>query len=173
MHWYAVYTQPHAEAKAAEHILLQGYSAYLPRYRTWVSHARLREAVLRPLFPRYLFAGVNRAAMPWRPILSTIGVTDVVRAGDEPTAFPPEVLAAIREREELGAFDLLDPRQSLSLGSQVRVTAGVFEDVVGRLVELRDHDHVVVLLELLGRAVRAQLPAAADRRGAGVRSLIR
>jgi transcriptional antiterminator RfaH len=161
MHWYAVYTQPHAEAKAAEHLLRQGYPAYLPRYRTWVSHARRRQAVLRPLFPRYLFAGVNRAAMPWRPILSTVGVTDVVRGGEEPTAVPPEVLVAIRERETLGAFDRLDPRQALSLGSQVRVTAGAFEEMVGRLVELRDHDRVVVLLELLGSAVRAQLPAEA------------
>ena len=62
--WYAVYTQPHAETKAAEHLLRQGYSAYLPRYRTWVSHARRRQPVLRPLFPRYLFAGVDRASMP-------------------------------------------------------------------------------------------------------------
>jgi transcriptional antiterminator RfaH len=157
MCWYAVYAQPHAETKAVENLLRQGYSAYLPRYRTRVSHARRRQIVLRPLFPRYLFAGVDRALMPWRPILSTVGVSDVVRAGEEPTAVPPEVLAAIREREELGAFDRLDPRQSLRLGSIVRVTAGALEDMVGRLVELRDHDRVVVLLELLGRAVRAQL----------------
>jgi transcriptional antiterminator RfaH len=159
--WYAVYTQPHAETKAAENLLRQGYSAYLPRYRTWIRHARRRQAVLRPLFPRYLFAGVDRALMPWRPILSTVGVTDVVRAGEDPTAVPLEVLAAIREREELGAFDRLDARQSLSLGGRVRVTAGAFEDMVGRLVDLRDHDRVVVLLELLGRAVRAQLSTEA------------
>lgn len=159
--WYAVYTQPHAETKAAENLLRQGYSAYLPRYRTWVSHARRRQPVLRPLFPRYLFAGVDRALMPWRPILSTVGVTDVVRAGEDPTAVPLQVLAAIREREELGAFDRLDARQSLPLGGRVRVTTGAFEDMVGRLMELRDHERVVVLLELLGRAVRAQLPAEA------------
>ena len=44
--WYAVYTRPHAEAKALEHLLQQGYEAYLPRYRTWVSHARRRQQVL-------------------------------------------------------------------------------------------------------------------------------
>ena len=75
MQWYAVYTQPHAEPKALEHLLRQGYAAYLPRYRTKVSHARRRQIVLRPLFPRYLFAGIDRATMPWRPILSTVGVT--------------------------------------------------------------------------------------------------
>ena len=38
--WYAVYTHPHAEPKALDHLLRQGYSAYLPRYRAKVSHAR-------------------------------------------------------------------------------------------------------------------------------------
>ena len=155
--WYAVYTQPHCETKALEHLLRQGYSAYLPRYRTRVSHARRRLAVQRPLFPRYLFAGIDRASMPWRPILSTFGVTDVVRAGDEPTPVPSEILTAIRQREEAGLFDRPDPRRSLRLGELVRVTAGALEDMVGRLVELRDEDRVVVLLELLGRVVRTQL----------------
>jgi transcription antitermination factor NusG len=60
-------------------------------------------------------------------------------------------------REEAGDFDRLDPRVSLRLGELVRVTAGALEDMVGRLVELRDQDRVVVLLDLLGRTVRAQL----------------
>lgn len=159
--WYAVYTQPHAETKALEHLLRQGYRAYLPRYRTWVSHARRRHMATRPLFPRYLFAGIDRAAMRWRPILSTFGIADLVRAGDEPAVVPSEVVTAIREREKAGTFDRLNPQASLRLGELVRVTTGALEDRVGRLVELRDHDRVVVLFELLGRAVSAQLRAEA------------
>ena len=161
MRWYAIYTRPHDETKALEHLLRQGYSAYLPRYRTQISHARRRQTVLRPLFPRYLFAGIDRASMRWRPILSTIGVVDVVRAGTEPAPVPSEIVATIREREDAGGFDRLDPRQSLRLGQLVRVTAGALEDMVGRLVELRDQDRIVVLLELLGRAVPTQLRAEA------------
>src|ERR1700752_1773304 len=115
----------------------QGYSVYLPRYRTKVSHAPRRQIVLRPLFPRYLFAGMDRATMPWRPILSTVGVTAVVRAGDEPALVPAEIVTAIREQETRGGFDRLDSRQLLRLGELVRVTTGAFEDMVGRLVELR------------------------------------
>lgn len=155
--WYAVYTQPNAEIKALDNLLRQGYAAYLPRYRTQVRHARRREIVLRPLFPRYLFAGIDRAVMPWRPILSTFGVVDIVRAGAEPTPVAAEIVAAIRERENSGAFDRLSSRQSLRLGAMVRVTTGAFEDMVGKLIELRDQDRIVVLLQLLGRAVPAQL----------------
>ena len=159
--WYAVFTHPHGETRALEHLLRQGYSAYLPRYRTRVSHARRRHVVLRPLFPRYLFAGIDRASMRWRPILSTFGVADVVRAGDEPAAVPSQIVATIRAREEAGDFDRLKPQQLLHLGELVRVTTGAFEDMVGMLVELRDQDRIVVLLEWLGRAVRAQLRAEA------------
>jgi len=159
--WYVVFTHQHGETKALEHLLRQGYSAYLPRYRTQVSHARRRHLVLRPLFPRYLFAGIDRASMRWRPILSTFGVADVVRSGDEPAAVPPQIVATIRAKEEAGDFDRLNPQQSLRLGELVRVTAGAFEDMVGMLVELRDQDRIVVLLEWLGRAVRAQLRAEA------------
>jgi len=155
--WYAVFTHPHGEMKALEHLLRQGYSAYLPRYCTRVSHARRHLTVLRPLFPRYLFAGVDRESMRWRPILSTIGVADIVRAGDEPASVPSRIVAAIRVREQAGDFDRFNPQHSLSLGEPVRVTAGAFEDMVGTLVALRDQDRIVVLLEWLGRLVRAEL----------------
>jgi transcriptional antiterminator RfaH len=65
--------------------------------------------VLRPAFPRYLFAGIDRAAMRWRPILSTIGVAEVVRAGDEPSPVISEIVDLIREREEAGGFDPVQP----------------------------------------------------------------
>ena len=157
--WYAVHTRPQAEAKALENLLRQGYEAYLPRYRTEIRHARRRQTVLRPLFPRYLFAGIDREAMRWRPILSTVGVSDLVRSGDGPLPVAPEIVEALRMQEGVGAFDALARRQLPPIGELVRINAGAFEDMIGRLVELRDQDRVVVLLDLLGRKVRAQLEA--------------
>jgi hypothetical protein len=52
-------------------------------------------------------------------------------------------------------------RHSLHPGELVRVTAGAFEDMIGTLIELRDRNRVVVLLEWLGRTGRAQLRAEA------------
>jgi transcriptional antiterminator RfaH len=157
--WYAVHTRPHAETKALENLLRQGYAAYLPRYRTEIRHARRRQTVLRPLFPRYLFAGIDRTAMRWRPILSTVGVSDLVRSGDEPLPVAPEIVEALQAQEGAGAFDGLS-RRTPRLGDLVRISAGALEDMIGRLIELRDQDRVVVLLELLGRKVRAQIQAA-------------
>jgi transcriptional antiterminator RfaH len=159
--WYAVLTRPQAESTALANLLRQGYEAYLPRCRIRVSHARRRTIVLRPLFPRYLFAGLDHAVKPWRPIRSTFGVAGLVQFGDQPALVPEKIIRSLREREEAGAFDRISPQQSLRIGDLVRVTEGAFEDTIGRLVELRDQDRVVVLLDLLGRAVRAHLGAVA------------
>ena len=159
--WYAVYTRPQSEVLALENLLRQGYQAYLPRYRTQLSHARRLRSVLRPLFPRYLFAGLDRSAMRWRPILSTIGVSDVVRAGDEPLPVAAAVVERLREEERDGGFDRVGRSRPLQLGELVRISAGACEEMIGRLIELRGPDRVVVLLDLLGRPVRAQVAAAA------------
>jgi len=60
-----------------------------------------------------------------------------------------------------GAFDLSSPAQRLRSGDLVRVAEGPFENMLGRLLELADHERVYVLLELLGRSVRAEFAAAA------------
>jgi transcriptional antiterminator RfaH len=159
--WYAAYTQPHAEAKALDHLQRQGYSIYLPRYRRWVRHARQRALVSRPLFPRYLFVGLDRLTQRWRPIRSTVGVLGLVSSGEEPVPVAPEIIDALQRREREGAFDELSPAQLLRAGDTVRVTQGPFEDLVGRLLGIADHERVYILLDLLGRAVRAEVAATA------------
>jgi transcriptional antiterminator RfaH len=159
--WYAAYTQPNAEAKAGEHLERQGYATYLPRYRRWVRHARKRALVLRPLFPRYLFVGVDRLTQRWRPIRSTVGIVGLVTSAEEPMAVAPEIIETLRRRQGEGAFDLLSPAQRLRGGDLVRVTEGPFADLVGRLLGMADHERVFILLELLGRTVRAEVSALA------------
>src|SRR5579864_6690885 len=129
--WYVAYTQPHGEAKALDHLRRQGYALYLPRYRRFVRHARKRAVVLRPLFPRYLFVGLDRLSQRWRPIRSTAGVVGLVTSGDEPVPVPAEIVETLRQRERDGAFDLSSPARCLRSGDAVRVTEGPFADLVG------------------------------------------
>jgi transcriptional antiterminator RfaH len=159
--WYAAYTQPHAEMKAVAHLARQGYITYLPRCRRWCRHARKRSLVLRPLFPRYLFVGLDPLRQGCRPIRSTVGVIGLVSSGDLPVVVASEIVESIRQREAEGAFDLSAPAQRLRSGDLVRVTEGPFENMLGRLLALADDQRVYVLLELLGRSVRTEFAAAA------------
>ena len=155
--WYVVQTQTHAENKAAAHLLRQEFSVYLPRFQKRRRHARRTETVAVPLFPRYLFVGVNMATQRWRSIQSTTGVSRLVCNGNEPAAVPASVVEALQRREDEQVFVLLVQRTRFSAGEKVRVIDGAFADCFGLFEGMRDDERVTVLLDLLGRKVRVMI----------------
>lgn len=155
--WYVVQTHVHAEGKAAAHLVRQGYSIYLPRYLKRRRHARRVEMVAAPLFPRYLFVAIDRMTQRWRSILSTVGVTQLVRHGEEPTAVPAGIVDALRSREDECGLIKLGLRPAFAPGAKVRVVEGVFSECLGLFDGMADRDRVAILLDLLGRKVRVVL----------------
>ena len=155
--WYVVQTHVHAETKAVMHLGRQGYATYLPRYLKRRRHARRIETVAAPLFPRYLFVAIDRAAQRWRSIQSTIGVTHLVCNGDEPATVPHGVIEGLRGREDEGGLIRLDTRPRFAPGDKVRVVDGVFDACVGLFEGMADRERVAILLDLLGRKVRVVL----------------
>ena len=89
--WYLVHAKPRQEDTALANLARQGFEAFLPRMRRQVRHAgRWRERV-EALFPRYLFVSLDPETHDWAPIRSTVGVSSLVRFGDEPARVPPDL----------------------------------------------------------------------------------
>ena len=76
--WFVVRTHPNGEFKALAHILRQGFDGYLPRYVKRRRHARKTENVQKPLFPGYLFVGMDPERARWRALNSTVGVSELI-----------------------------------------------------------------------------------------------
>ncbi len=161
MRWYVVHTQPHHEGRANANLRRQGFTTYLPRYLRSRRHARRTETVPRPLFPRYLFVGLDLACDRWRAIHSTFGVSHLVVAGDAPAPVPDGVVEEIWAREGSDGYVALGLPAGVGPGSRVRLIDGVFAEAKGVLERIADDRRVAVLLELLGREVRVFVPAAA------------
>jgi transcriptional antiterminator RfaH len=158
--WYVVRTQSRAEEKAMQHLTNQGFVTYLPRYRRRVRHARRNEIVLRPLFPGYLFVNLDPDRCRWRSINGTVGVREILTNGDTPLAVPDRIIDEIRAREdETGVVKLVAP--TFARGQVVRLLEGPMADMNGLFEEMRDENRVVLLVSLLGRKVRMQVPVAA------------
>ena len=152
--WYAVQTQPHAENKAAAHLLRQQFKTYLPLYLKRRRHARRVEVVAAPLFPRYLFVSVDVDTQRWRSIQSTVGVTGLIRNGDVPAVVPAEVIAELTRREDEHGFIQFTSKPRFTRGDLVRVVDGAFVDCLGIFECANDQDRIAILLDLLGRKVR-------------------
>lgn len=153
MRWYVVHTQPGAEARAVAHLERQGYRTFHPRYRKTVRHARKCVSIMAPLFPSYVFLGLDRSCDRWRSVNGTRGVVRLLAHGDVPSPVPCGVVEALQDRMDAdGAIDFAP-----CIGQAVRVIEGPFEDFVGVLERLDGAGRVCVLLDILGRAVSVTL----------------
>jgi transcriptional antiterminator RfaH len=159
--WYVVQTQGHAETKACWHLARQGFETYLPRYLKRRRHARRVEMVPAPLFPRYLFVVIDIATQRWRSITSTIGVTQLICAGDLPAPVPSRVVELLKQREDEKGLVVLPPQPTFRAGDKIRILDGAFADCIGLFEGMRDFQRVSVLLDLLGRKVRVLLEGGA------------
>ena len=156
--WYVAHTRPQAEARAREHLLHQGFEAWLPEYRRTRRHARRTDQVLRPLFPRYLFVRLALDAERWRAVLGTAGVQHLV-GGDPPTPLADAVIEAIRARTDDEGLVPVSPVLSLKAGDAVRIAEGPLADLEGVFLDIDEKDRVAILLRLMGRTLRVQVAA--------------
>ena len=155
--WYAVHTHARAEFKAYDHLRRQNYQTYLPRYAKAIRHARRKQQVLRPLFPRYLFVSLDLATQGWRSIRSTFGVTDIVCFGDHPASLPFGFIENLRNQEDESGNVHCALFQRLKSGDPVVILDGPFSRLVGVCESMTDDERVSILLDLLGRKVRVRL----------------
>jgi transcriptional antiterminator RfaH len=154
--WYVVRTQAQRERHAVQQLTNQGYRAFLPLHLKNRRHARKVETVSAPLFPRYLFTILDRTRDRWRSINGTLGVERLLMCAGEPQAVPQglvENLMLAADQDGTVHFDY-----ALRPGQMVKVAAGPFAELVGRLERLDDKGRVSVLLELMGGSVRVALP---------------
>ena len=153
--WIVINTQPHREHIAVENLERQAFEAYCPMLRKRRSHARRVEMVLRPLFPNYLFVRAGPGLSRWQPIRSTFGVRTIVRAGDALSFIDDGLIVSLKAREIGGA--IVRPPSPYQVGQQVRITAGPFDGIVAKIIEMDEKDRLVVLVELMSRSTKVTL----------------
>jgi transcriptional antiterminator RfaH len=155
--WYVAQTQVRSEERARVNLERQGFHAYLPRYRRERRHARRCEVVRAPLFPGYVFVQLDPDGTPWRSINGTLGVTQLICRGEQPSAVPEGIVEDLATRENDEGLIVL-PRHAFRQGETLRIASGALADCLGFFEKMADRDRVVLLLDLLGRKVRVQAP---------------
>jgi len=160
LRWYLVRTKPNAEATALGNLERQGYAAWLPRLSQSLPwRGQWRERIV-PLFPGYLFAGLDEGRQPLAPVHSTIGVAGVVRFGSTYAIVPEEILRDLRARAdpETG-LHRLSRHARLAPGARVRIVAGPFDGLEGVFQREAGDDRAIVLLSVLGQTASVGVPA--------------
>lgn len=156
--WFAVNTNPSAEARACLNLERQGWRTFCPKVSRTIRSGRRVKTEPRPLFPGYVFVALDLRKDAWRSVNGTFGVRTIVECGGRPSAVPEPLLNALMDM--IGAGDCIDFTSLCAVGDQVRFLAGPFAHLIGSLEHLDGNGRVRVLVSLFGRETEVHARAS-------------
>lgn len=156
-HWYACYTRARHEKQVEAVLRQRGFDSYLPRIpilRQWNDRKKLVEF---PLFPSYVFGRFRLREL--HGVLSTPGLSTVVRANGYPTPIPDYDIENVRRFVDALTQTGVEPEQGsfLADGQWVRVLDGPFAGVEGMVIEQRGRKRVLVGVEAIGQGLEIDI----------------
>ena len=146
LRWYVVKTQPKQETRAECNLRVWGIDTFLPKVSEWQTNpfTGVSSNVIRPLFPRYLFAQF-KVAQSLRRVCFTRGVHSVVNFGNGPTSIDDEIIQLIQLR--VGEDGLVKLDNDLNEGDPVMIDGGPLQKLVGVFQhDIKGTDRVAILL---------------------------
>lgn len=157
--WCVAHTQTLKELVAKQHLLDQGFEVYLPRVKKVIRHARKVEEKLVPLFPRYIFVGMDLEKDGWRHINGTRGVSHLLMSDDiHPAKISARVICELRKQENEEGIISMTSLSTFVRGEKIRIVDGVFKDQIAVFESMDDKSRVQLLLVFMGREMPVILP---------------
>jgi transcriptional antiterminator RfaH len=117
---------------------------FLPRVKVLVPH---RQPRIEPLFPRYFFCLVGDA---WRQLLTTIGISGVIMAGDKPALLKDDVVDELKARCDGEGVFLAPPPFHFRKGMKVRIKCGALAGLTGVVQGMCGKERISVLINAIG-----------------------
>jgi transcriptional antiterminator RfaH len=157
--WYALRSKPNREKEVQKRLTDLGIEVFLPWLRTRRRRRGRSQWVLVPLFPGYLFSCLD-LEVSGKTARYVPGVKDFLKFGSHVAEVSQAIVDELRARCPGGIAEI-DPIR-IAPGELVRIHEGPFAGVEAIFQRaLKDSERVAVLLEILGRQTRLELPAEA------------
>ncbi|MGE4533728.1 MULTISPECIES: transcription/translation regulatory transformer protein RfaH [Halomonas] len=160
--WYAIQCKGGESFRATENLVNQGFEVFHPVLEVQKKRRGKLTWVTEPLFPYYLFIRLDRLVSNWRPIRSTRGVLKLVAFGEMPIAVDDRLIETLREH---GNERKMDANLYFRAGETVQITEGPFKELQAVFESHKGEERAIVLLNLLHRQQRLEMPVANLRRG--------
>ena len=154
--WFGLRVRSNFERVTAEHLVARGFTPYCPSYRTEKLWSDRKKIVDQVLFPGYVFCRVDLDRR--NHILTTPGVVGLIGFGQTFPSIPEDEITRVRALVESGLPVV--PWPFLKQGQRVLIERGPLTGVEGTLLQTKGAYRLIVSINLLQRAVSAEI----DRR---------
>lgn len=158
--WHVAQLKPGGFQTARAHLARQNFLILCPMERRPAPRKGKASApLIRPLFPGYLFVSAGEDPADWRRINATRGVSRLLAGtGGEPASLSTDFISALDARTD--SEGVLRPPEALAPGTEVQILSGAFSNWLGRVERCLPNQRYLLLLEMMGRTVRADIASS-------------
>jgi transcription antitermination factor NusG len=152
--WFALYTKPRSEFKAAKQLEEAGVEYYLPSITRLKQWSDRKKKITEPLIHGYIFIFADEKER----ILSLTQASIVRCISDKgiPAKIPSWQIDNLRTMLQTDTEYII--REGLIPGVKIKILDGPFKDVIAVYREDANEKTIAVSIELLNRSVLAHLP---------------
>ena len=161
--WFCVVVEQNCHRQVEACLAVMGYRTFVPRVKKWVSHARVKKAVERPLIGRYMFVEVDYPRQSFGPVKAVRGVEDIISHLGVPCVMPRGDVEDFLERYLLGEFDEVTGK-GIPIGARVAIVEGKFDNWLATVTGREKGGGVTV--KLLGKNIHVNKLLASSVRPA-------
>jgi transcription antitermination factor NusG len=152
--WFALYTKPRSEFKAAEQIKAAGVEIYLPSVTKIKQWSDRKKKVTEPVLRGYIFILADEKERILS--LEQYSIVRCVTERGKPAKIPDWQIESLKKM--LSTKQEVLVKEGLVPGIKVKIKDGPFVGIIGTIQEIESHKTIAVSIDLLNRSVIARLP---------------
>ena len=145
--WLLVATKPRSEFVARQHLERQDFEVCLPQIMLRKRRQGKWQQVTEPMFPGYVFVGLEMDKKSIAPIRSTRGCSCVVTFGGEVRPLPRTLVGQFQPFNDAP----FDGSCNLQVGQRVLIQAGAFKGLEAVFEKPKGADRAQLLITMLGQ----------------------
>lgn len=153
MFWYALYTRPRHEKKAAELLEEKRYEVYLPlvkKVRQWKDR---KKKIDMPLFNSYLFVHFDYSQR--FEVLNTHGIVKIINFSGQPAVIPDWQIDALKRMLEFPETVKLE--KYIQPGEIVEITDGPMRGLKGMVDIKKDSKRIVLSIDGVFQSISVEI----------------
>ena len=163
--WYVIHTYSGYENKVRDNLLRRIdsmnmrdkiFQVLVPTEEELEFKDGKKKTVMRKIYPGYVFVEMILTEDSWYVVRNTSGVTGFVSPGSKPVPLPDDEVRRIKQMMGMEAPTRV--KLDLTVGQQIKVTHGPFQDFHGLVEEVSpEREKVRVLISIFGRETPVEL----------------
>lgn len=152
--WFALYTKPRQEFKAALEMSARNIEYYLPTVTRLKKWSDRKKKVTEPLMRSYLF--INATENERLDALESETIVRCISERGKPFPIPEQQIVNLKNfiQEKIEYLVM----EGIAVGKKVRIMEGPFAGVEGTIMEIENQKSLAVSIEILNRTAVAHIP---------------